>query len=286
MTPWQAELVHDRLHARCLVLDNETTKIAIAVCDSCMIPREIFDAAKRRRRSRRAFPPSTCFARRRIRTPASRWREFFKVRSRRNIASFWRTRSRKASSKRDAQREPGALDGRSGTTRDRYSTVAGICVRARRLTDPFDRGTDRVQMNPAAASPRLLKPAGPTDPEIPILAVQALGWAADRRFSELLAALCRRCSAPVAFRRLLWRVRPAVYTSHQGGKVEPPFVGIMSNGTSGDINNVNFFEGTTGREPFEQIRLVAADVAERGSRSIPKNRMARMGAAEDARDRD
>ena len=36
----------------------------------------------------------------------------------------------------------------------------------------------------------------------------------------------------------------------------------MSNGTSGDINNINFFEGMPTQPPFEQIRLVAADVAE------------------------
>jgi hypothetical protein len=35
----------------------------------------------------------------------------------------------------------------------------------------------------------------------------------------------------------------------------------MTNGTSGDINNVNFFEGGERQPPFEQIRLVAADVA-------------------------
>ena len=35
----------------------------------------------------------------------------------------------------------------------------------------------------------------------------------------------------------------------------------MTNGTSGDINNVNFFEGRVRQRPFEQIRLVAADVA-------------------------
>ena len=36
----QAKGFHDRLHARCLVLDDGTTKIAIVVCDSCMIPRK------------------------------------------------------------------------------------------------------------------------------------------------------------------------------------------------------------------------------------------------------
>src|SRR5436190_1974742 len=43
----QAKGAHDRLHARCLVLDDGTTRLAIAVCDSCMIPRELLDEAKR-----------------------------------------------------------------------------------------------------------------------------------------------------------------------------------------------------------------------------------------------
>jgi hypothetical protein len=42
---------------------------------------------------------------------------------------------------------------------------------------------------------------------------------------------------------------------------KPAFVAAMTNGTSGDINNINFFEGGSRQQPFEQIRLVAADVA-------------------------
>ncbi len=44
----QATAAHDRLHARCLVLDDGKTKVALVVCDSCMIPREVLDEAKRR----------------------------------------------------------------------------------------------------------------------------------------------------------------------------------------------------------------------------------------------
>src|SRR5207302_3413105 len=42
----QATAAHDRLHARCLVLDDGSTRLAIVVCDSCMIPREIVDEAR------------------------------------------------------------------------------------------------------------------------------------------------------------------------------------------------------------------------------------------------
>ena len=40
--------IHDPLYARALVLDDGTTRIALVVCDSCMIPRELLDEAKRR----------------------------------------------------------------------------------------------------------------------------------------------------------------------------------------------------------------------------------------------
>ncbi|HUT89447.1 MAG TPA: hypothetical protein VMY37_08120 [Thermoguttaceae bacterium] len=41
------DVVHDPLHARCLVLDDGTTRIAIAVVDICVMPRELIDRAKR-----------------------------------------------------------------------------------------------------------------------------------------------------------------------------------------------------------------------------------------------
>ncbi|OHB86260.1 MAG: hypothetical protein A2V98_25140 [Planctomycetes bacterium RBG_16_64_12] len=41
-----ATAVVDPLHARCLVLDDGTTEIAIAVVDSCMVPRAVLDKAK------------------------------------------------------------------------------------------------------------------------------------------------------------------------------------------------------------------------------------------------
>src|SRR5262245_4870311 len=57
MTDRQATKAHDRLHARCLVLDDGTTKIAIAVCDSCMIPREITDEARKLVSTGTGIPP-------------------------------------------------------------------------------------------------------------------------------------------------------------------------------------------------------------------------------------
>ena len=44
--PRYAEKAHDPLHARCLVLDDGATQIAIVVVDSCVLDRPMLDDAK------------------------------------------------------------------------------------------------------------------------------------------------------------------------------------------------------------------------------------------------
>lgn len=53
----KAAHVHDELHARCLVLDDGTNRLALVVCDSCMIPREVTDEAKAQIAKRVGLPP-------------------------------------------------------------------------------------------------------------------------------------------------------------------------------------------------------------------------------------
>ena len=43
--------VVDPLHARCLVLDDRVTRLAIVVVDSCMLPRDLCDEVSLRYRS-------------------------------------------------------------------------------------------------------------------------------------------------------------------------------------------------------------------------------------------
>ncbi|MEX0585055.1 MAG: hypothetical protein WD176_00325, partial [Pirellulales bacterium] len=57
MSDRQTTESHDPLHARCLVLHNGETGVAIVVCDNCMIPRDIFDPAKELASERTGIPP-------------------------------------------------------------------------------------------------------------------------------------------------------------------------------------------------------------------------------------
>jgi hypothetical protein len=66
--------------------------------------------------------------------------------------------------------------------------------------------------------------------------------------------------------RLLTADRPDLTVEHQ----DPPFVALMANGTSGDINNINFRQPRPRQKPYEQMRYVAEDVAAKVHASLKK----------------
>jgi hypothetical protein len=55
-----------------------------------------------------------------------------------------------------------------------------------------------------------------------------------------------------------------------GADNDPPFVAIMANGTSGDINNINFRNRGPSKKPYEQMRFVAEDVARKVNDALAK----------------
>ncbi len=127
-------------------------------------------------------------------------------------------------------------------------------------------------MNPGTSPEVLDRPAGPTDPDITILSLQdikkqPLALFANYALHYVGGSPPGKMSADYfgEFSRLMpSRVRGA-----------NKFVAMMSNGTSGDINNIPFLVNRPPREPFEQIRIVAqkaADTAWAAYRSIDKHR--------------
>jgi hypothetical protein len=128
--------------------------------------------------------------------------------------------------------------------------------------NPFG-GTDLVKMNPPAGSPNLTEPAGPTDPTVSFLAVREPGG----RLISLFAAYSLHYVGGVGPGHISADYF-AMFCEHLKSLVEPtphdpPFVAILANGTSGDINNINFRTPRGRKAPYEQMRYVAHDVAEK-----------------------
>jgi hypothetical protein len=126
--------------------------------------------------------------------------------------------------------------------------------------NPF--GTfDAVKMNPPAGSPNLTEPAGPTDPGVSIIAVREPGG----KPISVYAAYSLHYVGGVGNGHVSADYF-GVFCEHlarllEAERLDPPFVPMLANGTSGDINNINFRQPRPRQEPYAQIRKVAEDVA-------------------------
>ena len=56
--PFPATNIHDKLYARCLVLDNGQTQIAFVICDNLGIRREVYDQARELIAKETKLPPA------------------------------------------------------------------------------------------------------------------------------------------------------------------------------------------------------------------------------------
>jgi len=262
MSPRSAASAHDPLHARCLVLDDGNSKIAFAICDSCMIPREILDSAKAIVSAKIGIPTARILASATHTHTAVTVGPVFQSSVEEEYCEFLATQIAAGIIRANAQLEPAQVGWAVGHNPRQVFNRRWYMRPDVAMTDPFGRGMDRVRMNPPRASDQLVKPAGLTDPEVPVLAFRA----PDGRPIAVLANYSLHYVGGVPAATLsadyFGEFANQLAIRMEAGNTDPPFVGIMSNGTSGDINNINFFENTPRKQPFEQIRLVAADVAE------------------------
>ncbi len=257
--------IHDELHARCLVLDDGTTKLVFVIVDNVGIDQVVFDEAKRLINDRMGIP-----------------REHL-------LMSAVHTHS--------AISAGGKGDKRRGWNRekplDEYQAFLvkriadGVQVAINRLEpacigwglalapehlfnrrwfmkepvmNPFG-GWDQVKMNPGIGNPGLLKPAGGTDPEISFISVKSISG----RPIALLANYSLHYVGGVPegdisgdyFAVFADRIKELLNAERQ----DPPFVAMLSNGTSGDVNNINFGGLPVKYLPYEKMKIVADDVA-------------------------
>jgi len=130
------------------------------------------------------------------------------------------------------------------------------------LRNPFDE-FDRVRMNPPRQSPDLIEPAGPTDPQIPFVTVRSV----DGKPIALLAnyslhyvgGVERGAISADYFAMFADRIAELL----QADGEDASFVGILSNGTSGDINNIDFQGPSPKVARYEKMQQVAYLVAEK-----------------------
>jgi hypothetical protein len=265
MSDRTAQHVHDELHARCLVLDNGQEKLAIVVCDSCMLPQSILNEAKHLAHGHTGIPMDQMLISATHTHTAPTSTGVFQSEPNAGYGEFLAVRISDGIRRAVSNLAPAKVGWGVGSEPTQVFNRRWKMKEGTKLVDPFGR-TDYVRMNPPRASAELVEPAGPTDPQVGVLALRS----ADGQPLALLANYSLHYVGGVpgghvsadyfgAFARRIGELLSA------GGQ-DPPFVGILSNGTSGNINNVNFRETGEEQEPYVQMRKVAELVAAEAAR--------------------
>ena len=130
------------------------------------------------------------------------------------------------------------------------------------LKNPFG-GIDQVRMNPPRDHAALIEPAGPTDPEISFLSLQATNGCPIALLANYslhyVGGVNKGDVSADYFGIFCNRIAELLGAT----STQPSFVGMLSNGTSGDINNINFRDSGEKYEPYEKMNQVAELVAKR-----------------------
>jgi len=264
--PFPAEHIHDELHARCLVLDDGSKKIALVVCDLLGMHRSVALEAKRHIESELSISPAQVMIscththsattalgpNPRVYASDIELSDYEKFVARR-IADGVRCA---VNLLRPAEIGFGTIDIPEHVFNRRWFLKEGTMPE-----NPFGSTAEKVKMNPGAGSPNLVKPAGPTDPKVSFLALREPGGP----FIALLSAYSLHYvggvgTAHVSADYYGYYCR-AMEKALQQEAQDPQVVALMANGTSGDINNINFEHPRARKEPYEQMRFVAEDVA-------------------------
>jgi len=261
-----AKHIHDELHARALVLDDGQTRLAIVVCDSCMIPRDVAEAAKKRVTQRAGLSADHVLISATHTHTGPTCTGVFQSDPDTNYQQFASVRIADAVERAINNIAPARIGWGVGKVPDQVFNRRWKLKPGSIPANPFGGTNDLVKMNPPVESPDLLEPAGPTDPDVSILAVQSpegrpIALLANYSLHYVGTSRGNDISADY-FGAFCDRIQQLLGADRQ----DPPFVALLSNGTSGDINNLNFRKKPPARGPYEQIQLVADAVAREAHR--------------------
>lgn len=266
-TPSEATHVHDELHARCLVLDNGEGRLALVVVDSLGVPRHVLDHAKRLAHEHTGIPTDRILisATHSHSAPTAQGAQWSPARyevapSLDPYQSFLATRIADGIRRAVTNMQPVRIGWGKVSLPDEVFNRRWLMKPGPHLRNPFG-GMDQAVMNPGVKHPALVEPAGPTDPEIAFLSVTSdagrpLALLANYSLHYVGGVPSGDVSADYfgVFANSLARLLGE-------DRVDSPFVAMLSNGTSGDINNIDVTREQPRLPPYVRMERVANRVA-------------------------
>ena len=228
-TERSANKVIDPLFAKALALDDGTTRLVLCVVDTCMMPRDLIDRAKADASKVTGIPTERMLVSATHTHSAPSAMGCLGSRVDPGYAAFLPGRITAAIVGAVERLAPARIGWVQVDDWEHTFNRRWIRRPDKMLTDPFGQRNVRANMHPGHESPDAVGPSGPVDPQLSVLAVQR----ADGKPLALLA----NYSMHYYESALLSSDYFGRFARHVAAMLgaDDAFVGIMSQGTSGDL---------------------------------------------------
>ena len=231
--------VVDPLHARWLVMTDSTTELAICVVDSCVMPRELADKAKEQVAAATGIPANRILISTTHTHSAPSLMQAHATDCDPAYPDYLVSKMVLGAAEAKRNLVP-ARAGWIAVNDDRHTYCRRWIRRPDRvIDDPFGQRTVRANMHPGHRNPDVIGPSGPVDPGLTLLALETV----EGRPIALLANYSMHYfGAPAVSSDYYGRFSEKIAQRLAAGQATAglPVVGIMSQGTSGDLQWMNY----------------------------------------------
>lgn len=270
--PFPGKDIHDELKARCIVIDDGQTKIAMVVCDLLGFHRSVSVEARRLLLAQSGIRPENVLISATHTHSATSALGMAGFRTELQLDEYQKFVARRiadgvqraVNALRPAQIGFGRVDVPEHLFNRRWFMKDGTAP-----PNPFGK-IDRVKMNPPAGSPNLVEPAGPIDPTVSFIALREPSGKPIAIYSAYSLHYVGGVGNADISADYYGMYCEMLKKNMSAGDENSRFVAAMANGTSGDINNINFKSPRASKPPYAQMQYVAGDVAAKVAETYAK----------------
>jgi len=226
-----ADRANDRLMSRALVLDDGQTRIALAVVDNLMMTQEFLDQVKQQASEATGIPAERMLISATHTHSAPSVMGALGSRADPAYTEFLPSRIVASITLAAEQLQPARVGWTSVQDYTHNHCRRWIYRPDRMPNDPFGERNVRAMMHPGYQSPHHVGPSGPADQELTLLSVQT---PSGRPLAVLGNYALHYKGSPAVSSDFCGRFGDALARLIGAPSDAPPFVGMMSQGTSGD----------------------------------------------------